>query len=226
MVATNAFGMGIDKSNVRLVIHYHIPSNVESYFQETGRVGRDEKESYAILLYNNNDVKYLQEFVELNYPTMLDIKGYLPELSKLLSFSYINSGDKESFDFNLSEFCNTYKYNKVKVYNSLKYLEKEEYLKLTDIHNNSSRIKIIVEYSELNKIQLNNNFLNPYIKLLLRSYNGLFEDYVKINENILAERSQTTEKKIKEILYRLEKLEIITYFPKNNALKLHIYKIE
>lgn len=219
MVATNAFGMGIDKSNVRLVIHYHIPSSVEAYIQETGRVGRDEKESYAILLYNNNDVKYLQEFVELNYPTILDIKDIYQNLANYFHLA-INNGDKQSFDFNLSEFCTTYKYNKVKVYNSLKYLEKEEYLKLTDTHNNSSRIKIIVEHSELNKFQSNNRFLNPYIKLLLRSYSGLFEDYIKINENILAERSQTTEKKIKEILCRLEKLEIITYFPKKQGSQI------
>ena len=219
MVATNAFGMGIDKSNVRLVIHYHIPSNLEAYFQETGRVGRDEKESYAILLYNNNDVKYLQEFVELNYPTMLEIKDIYQKLANYFHLS-INSGDKESFDFNLSEFCNTYKYNKVKVYNSLKYLEKEEYLKITDIRNNYSKIKIIVEHSELYKFQSNNSFLNPYIKLLLRSYSGIFDDYIIINENILATKSQTTEKNIEEILYRLEKLEVLSYLPKKQGSQI------
>ena len=219
LVTTNAFGMGIDKSNVRLVIHYYIPSNLEAYFQETGRVGRDKKESYAVLLYNNNDVKYLQEFVELNYPTMLDIKDIYQKLANYFHLA-INSGDKKSFDFNLSEFCTTYKYNKVKVYNSLKYLEKEEYLKITDIRNNYSKIKIIVEHSELYKFQSNNSFLNPYIKLLLRSYSGLFEDYININEKILAERIQTTEKKIKEILYRLEKLEIISYYPKKKGSQI------
>ena len=94
-------------------------------------------------------------------------------------------GKEESFNFNLSEFCNKYKYNNIKVYNSLKYLEKEEYLKLKDIHNKSSRVKIIMEHSELYKFQSNNSFLNPYIKLLLRSYSGLFDNYIIINENIL-----------------------------------------
>ena len=219
MVATNAFGMGIDKSDVRLVVHYYIPSNVEAYFQETGRAGRDEKKSYAILLYNNNDVKYLQEFVELNYPTLLDIKDVYQKLANYFHLA-INCGKAESFNFNLSEFCNVYKYNKIKAYNSLKYLEKEEYLKLTDINNNSSRVKIIMEYSELYKFQLNNSFLNPYIKLLLRSYSGLFDDYVIINENILAKKSQTTEKKIEEILYRLEKLEVLSYIPKKQGSQI------
>tara|TARA_Y100001954_G_scaffold236936_1_gene299088 strand:+ start:713 stop:2413 length:1701 start_codon:yes stop_codon:yes gene_type:complete len=219
MVATNAFGMGIDKSDVRLVVHYYIPTNVEAYFQETGRAGRDEKKSYAILLYNNNDIKYLQEFVELNYPTLLDIKDVYQKLANYFHLA-INCGKAESFNFNLSEFCNVYKYNKIKAYNSLKYLEKEEYLKLTDNNYNSSRVRILMEYSELYKFQLNYSFLNPYIKLLLRSYSGIFDDYIIINENILATKSQTTEKNIEEILYRLEKLEVLSYLPKKQGSQI------
>ncbi|MAO72219.1 MAG: recombinase RecQ [Flavobacteriales bacterium] len=219
MVATNAFGMGIDKSNVRLVIHFHIPYNVESYYQEIGRAGRDEKESYAILLYNNIDVNQLEGFVELNYPKISDIKDVYQKLANYFHLA-VNCGEEESFDFNISEFCNKYKYNYIKVYNSLKYLEKEEYLKLIEIQNKFSRVKIKMELSELYKFQSNNSFLSPYIKLLLRSYSGLFDDFIMIDENVLSARSKTTEKKITEILYRLDKLEVISYISKKQGSKI------
>lgn len=219
IVATNAFGMGIDKSDVRLVIHYHIPSTIESYFQETGRAGRDEKNAYAVLLYNNIDLKYLKDFVELYSPTIDEIKITYQRLADYFQLA-INNGKEESFDFDLSEFCSKNKMNSLKTYNVLQYLEKENYLKLSNIQNNSSRICFTINHTELIRFQSTSKSFDPIIKLLLRSYSGLFDDYVNINENILAARLKTTENKISESLLRLEKLEVLNYIPKKQGTQI------
>ena len=219
MVATNAFGMGIDKSNVRIVIHTHIPSTTESYFQETGRAGRDEKEAYAVLLYNNADEKYLREFVELHFPSKSEIQDLYQNLANYFQLA-IHNGEEEKFDFDLGEFSKKYKINSLKTYNILQYLEKENYLKLSHIYNNSSRLHLKINSNDLYNFQISNSYFDSYIKLLLRSYSGLFEDYVNINLSTLAVRANTTENNLHDILIRLEKLEILNYSPKKQATQI------
>ena len=219
MVATNAFGMGIDKSNVRIVIHTHIPSTTESYFQETGRAGRDEREAYAVLLYNNADEKYLREFVELHFPSKSEIQDLYQNLANYFQLA-IHNGEEEKFDFDLGEFSKKYKINSLKTYNILQYLEKENYLKLSNIYNNSSQLILKINSNDLYNFQISNSYFDSYIKLLLRSYSGLFDDYVNINLSTLAVRANTTENNLHDILIRLEKLEILNYSPKKQATQI------
>jgi ATP-dependent DNA helicase RecQ len=215
MVATNAFGMGIDKPDVKLVVHMELPSTIEAYFQEAGRAGRNGKQAYAFLLANKSDVKKQQNLLNLRYPSITEIKEVYQKLANYLQIAE-HVLPAEAISFDISNFSERYKISNLKAYNILKYLEKEEHLKLSDAVHNPSKLMIIISNANLYKFQIANRYYDNFIKLLLRSYTNLFNNYVIINEQEIASRFNVTADEVKRLLDKLVQLEIVKYLPKNN----------
>ena len=215
MVATNAFGMGIDKPDVKLVVHMELPSTIEAYFQEAGRAGRNGKQAYAFLLANKSDVKKQQNLLNLRYPSITEIKEVYQKLANYLQIAK-HVLPAEAISFDISKFSERYKISNLKAYNILKYLEKEEHLKLSDAVHNPSKLMIIISNANLYKFQIANRYYDNFIKLLLRSYTNLFNNYVIINEQEIASRFNVTADEVKRLLDKLVQLEIVKYLPKNN----------
>jgi ATP-dependent DNA helicase RecQ len=210
IVATNAFGMGIDKPNVRLVVHIDLPDSVEAYFQEAGRGGRDEKRSFAVTLFHQVDLARLQENLEREFPPVEKIKEIYQSMCNYFQLP-VGSGKDESFDFEIYAFCRNYGYSPVIVYNSLKFLEREGYILMNESLETPSRIHFESNREDIYRFQVENKKLDPFIKLLLRSYSGVFTDFVQVNE---AELSKRAELKSDEVIANLQKLQragILTY---------------
>ena len=219
MVATNAFGMGIHKADVKLVVHMYMPSTIEAYFQEAGRAGRNGETAYAFLLANHKDIKQQKKLLELKYPGIDEIiKGY-QNIANYLQIA-VDDFPKDPIPFDIVEFSKRYRLNILKTYNILQYLEKEEKLKLSDGLQSPSKIKIKILNSELYKFQITNKFYDAFIKLLLRSYDNLFNHFVIIDEQKIATKLNSSIDKVKATLLQLQKLEILEYQEKNNLSQL------
>ncbi len=210
MVATNAFGMGIDKPDVRFVAHLDIPDSIEAYFQEAGRGGRDGKRSYAVMLYHESDIPDVSQFLELQYPPIDTIRQIYHALGNYYQLA-IGSGRDVSFEFNIYEFAATYNFQPLVVAASLKLLEKDGYLRLQDVADNDSLLFIRASKEDLYKFQVQNAKYDKIIKTILRSYSGLFTEFVKINEEELGRRLELTAQKVETVLQYLEKVELLVY---------------
>lgn len=215
IVSTNAFGMGIDKPNVRTVIHLELPQTLEAYFQEAGRAGRDEKKAYAVLLIEENDRLSLQDKIVQSFPEIDMIKTVYQSLANYYQIP-TGSALNESYDFNITDFCSQYKYNVAEVFHCLKFLEKEKYIYLSESYHNPSRIQFEVAKNDLYEFQVKNPKLDGLLKTILRSYGGLFEGYVKIDEKELADRLKTEVHRIEKALDFLHQNKIIDYIKKTN----------
>lgn len=215
IIATNAFGMGIDKPDVRFVVHMDLPDSLEAYFQEAGRAGRDGKNSFAVLLWNNSDKVNMSRRVETHFPPIKEVKRIYQALGNFLRVPY-HEGKGSSFDFNLGQFCAHYKLNIMQAYHALKLLEGEGYIELIDEVDQQSKVHILATRDNLYKFQISNAQFDPFIKLLLRSYSGLFSDFISIDEKTLARNASTEVRVIFEYLNKLNNLGILRYIPRKN----------
>ena len=224
MVATNAFGMGIDKADVRFVVHMDIPDSLEAYFQEAGRAGRDLKKAWGILLYSEGDKQKLEQRARVNYPEIEEIRRVYEALGNYYQIP-VGSAKNHTFDFMLSDFVSRYKFNVMIAYNSLKILEREGYIELTEDIHNPSRVHFTVSRDQLYKFQIANADFDAFIKLLLRSYTGLFTEFVPVFEENLARKTGIPAETIKKYLQRLNNQNIIRYIPQKDT-PLLIFKEE
>tara|TARA_R110002050_G_scaffold34967_1_gene88167 strand:- start:13103 stop:15034 length:1932 start_codon:yes stop_codon:yes gene_type:complete len=223
IVATNAFGMGIDKANVRFVIHYGPADSPEAYFQEAGRAGRDGNKAYAVLIYSKSDVLALKKNIEKSFPEIQVIKNVYQALCNTFQLA-VGYGINQTRDFNLGEFASKYTMQIQTIYNSIKILQREGYLELTDESDNPSRLIFIVGRDDLYKFQVANASFDGFIKLILRSYSGLFTDYVPINEELLAKRAGLTVEVVYRFLNHLNSYKIIHYIPRKNTPYIYFPK--
>lgn len=212
MVATNAFGMGIDKPDVRLVIHADVPDSPEAYFQEAGRAGRDGMKAYAVLLFCARDKITLKQRVSDTFPE----KSYIRKIYEDINFYYqmaMGDGRGCTFAFNIDEFCRNFKHFPVQTDSALKILTRAGYLEYTDEQDNASRIMFTITKEELYRIREQSEDTEKLIRILLRNYTGLFTDYAYISEDNLSTRSGLSKQQIYETLLSLSRQHILHYIP-------------
>jgi len=219
IVSTNAFGMGINKSNVRFVVHLDLPESLEAYFQEAGRAGRDEKKAYAILLYNDTDRLNLERSIDHSFPPVAEIKRVYGLLCNYYQMP-AGSGQGTAHDFDLSDFCQKYSLETPTTLSSLKFLEKEGYIMLTESFYRPSRVHILINHKDLYRFQVELPVYDAFIKLLLRSYEGIFDTYATIRESDLARRATLTEEEVKKLLIKLGSLNVLSYIPQSSKPQL------
>ena len=212
MVATNAFGMGIDKPDVRVVIHADVPDSPEAYFQEAGRAGRDGMKAYAVLLFCARDKITLKQRVSDTFPE----KSYIRKIYEDINFYYqmaMGDGRGCTFAFNIDEFCRNFKHFPVQTDSALKILTRAGYLEYTDEQDNASRIMFTITKEELYRIREQSEDTEKLLRILLRSYTGLFTDYAYISEDNLSTRSGLSKQQIYETLLSLSRQHILHYIP-------------
>ena len=212
MVATNAFGMGIDKPDVRIVIHMDLPDSIEAYFQEAGRAGRDGQKAYAVILYAKSDKTTLHKRILDTFPE----KEYIRDVYEHLQYYYqmaMGDGLDCVREFNIEDFCRKFKYFPVPVDSALRILTQAGYLEYTAEQDSTSRILFTIRRDELYRLREMGEDMDRLIQAVLRSYTGVFTDYTYINEDSLAIRTGLTRRQIYEMLVHLAKLRIVSYIP-------------
>ena len=216
MVATNAFGMGIDKPDVRVVIHVDCPDSVEAYFQEAGRAGRDGQKAYAVLLYNDADHRKLEKRISDTFPE----KDFIREVYEHLAFFYqigVGSGYNHTFEFNIDKFCHAFHHFPIQVDSALKILNRAGYIEYTEEQDNQARVMFTVSRNELYRLENNTDNKERVITALLRNYGGLFTDYNYIDESFIAQQCGLQSQQVYMILKSLSQRHILHFIPQKKT---------
>lgn len=217
MVATNAFGMGIDKPDVRLVIHMDLPDNLEAYFQEAGRAGRDEQPAIAVILYNRSDIDELVRSFEQSFPPLEEIRRYYNALCDHLQLA-LGSGENSTYSVELGDFSYHFKVKVNILFHVLKFLNKEGILEFTD--HEEAYSKIHIHKPDVNFQSINSEFDRELIRIILRSYEGVFDQFVWINENFLAKKINCHPDKVINHLRKLHRLDVLRYAHKKKGFRV------
>ena len=216
MVATNAFGMGIDKPDVRVVIHVDCPDSVEAYFQEAGRAGRDGQKAYAVLLYNDADHRKLEKRISDTFPE----KDFIREVYEHLAYFYqigVGSGYNHTFEFNIDKFCHAFRHFPIQVDSALKILNRAGYIEYTEEQDNQARVMFTVSRNEFYRLENNTDNEERVITALLRNYGGLFTDYNYIDESFIAQQCGLQSQQVYLILKNLSQRHILHFIPQKKT---------
>ena len=214
IVATNAFGMGIDKPDVRLVVHLDLPDSLEAYFQEAGRAGRDLQPSEAFLLVADNDIEKLKENIDSSYPEIKKIRNIYDILGNYLQIP-LGCGRNQSYDFDINEFCQTYNLPLLEVFNTIRLLEREGYIAISDALSSPSKVHIKAGREDLYRFQIEYPEYDIIIKHMLRNLPGVISDFVNIREETISVKTGLKVEHIVKQLKKLENLNFLTYIQRN-----------
>ena len=223
IVATNAFGMGIDKPDVRWVVHLDIPEHLEAYFQEAGRAGRDGNKAYAVLLYNEADRLKLKSSFEQSFPSVQEIAQIYFQLGNYYQLAY-GAGEGVVFDFNLGDFCRRFSLNVTKTIASLKFLEKDGWITVSENVFLPSRISFEIDATELYRFQVEHVNMDALIKVILRAYGPAFDHFVDIHEGDLARKLNTHPKHIVSLLQQMHDMNVLSYLKQKDNPQLQFLR--
>ena len=222
MVCTNAFGMGIDKPDVRFVIHFDVPDSPEAYFQEAGRGGRDGKRSFAVLLWNSSDIRRLHQLATVSFPSLEYIEDIYHKVHIFYEIPYEAGGGRQ-LKFDLDEFCRKFKLQRQAVYYSIVYIERTGHWTFSEDVDINTKIQIVVDRNELGELDLEDPRMYPLLEMLMRRYTGVFSYPVPIDEEYLASRIDVTVPMLRQLLYRLSLEHVIRYVPCDHATVIYLH---